>query len=140
MTETFTIGQLAKLVSVGVETIRFYEKKGLITQPPRPSSGYRKYPMDTAYRLQFIQRAKELGFTLREIQELLSFANSQEVQCDAIRNRAMAKLTDIEARMDALEGIRKVLSELVQSCEENEAFAGCPILEALAHEENDTIP
>jgi len=96
--ETLTIGKVARLAGIGVETIRFYEREGLIEEPPRRESGYRQYPEDTVHRLRFIRRAKELGFTLKEIKELLALRIDPETTCEDIRRRANTKINDIEAK------------------------------------------
>ena len=129
--KSFTIGQLAKHVGIGVETVRFYEKKGLIRQPSRRESGYRKYSEEVVQRLQFIQQAKGLGFTLHEIQELLALSLSQELACDEIRAHAETKIRDIEARIASLEIIKSSLQILVNSCIKNEIRGTCPIIEVL---------
>lgn len=94
-----TSGRVAQLASVGVETIRFYEREGLIAVPPRATFGYRHYPLDTVARLRFIKRAKDLGFSLKEIKELLALRVSPEVTCDEVRARAEAKIADIEDKI-----------------------------------------
>lgn len=127
-----SIGQLAKNTDMGVETIRFYERRGLMPEPPRAPSGYRRYPLDAADRLHFIRRAKRLGFTLDEIGTLLSLQDGGErTQVKAL---AQAKLAQIEARIDDLKRMRKTLADLETQCSGRGPVAGCPIIEAL----NDT--
>jgi len=125
---TQTIGQVAKQVGIGVETVRFYERKGLIEDPPRSSSGYRQYPGDTVERLRFIRRAKELGFRLDEIGELLGLGGNA---CTEVRAVAAAKVTDIEQRIADLDAMASVLRRLVASCDAGIHEEGCPILESL---------
>jgi len=125
---TQTIGQVAKQVGIGVETVRFYERQGLIEDPPRTSSGYRQYPPDTVERLRFIRRAKELGFSLDEIGELLGLGGDA---CAEVRALAAAKVSDIEQRIADLEAMATVLRRLVGSCDAGIGVEGCPILESL---------
>jgi MerR family copper efflux transcriptional regulator len=132
-----TIGRVAQLASVGVETIRFYEREGLITVPPRAAFGYRHYPLDTVARLHFIKRAKELGFSLKEIKELLFLRVSPEVTCDEVRARAEAKITDIEDKIRQLQRMRRALVRLAETCQGSGPVSECPILESLALEETD---
>lgn len=126
-----TIGWLARQAQVDVETIRYYERRGLIEQPPRPQSGFRHYPPETAARLRFIKRAQELGFSLEEIGELLSLRVESEATCAEVRERAEAKIADIEARLQDLQRMKQVLKRLVETCEGRGPLSACPILEAL---------
>src|SRR5437588_12379463 len=95
--KSLTIGRLAKQAGINLETVRYYERRGLLPKPPRSASGYRLFPSGAAHRLRFIQRAKELGFSLREIQDLLSLRVSPNTKSAEIRQKAEAKITDIEA-------------------------------------------
>lgn len=129
-----TIGKVATLAGVGVETIRFYERQGLIEPPPRSASGYRQYP-DTGYtRLRFIRRAKELGFSLKEIKELLALHADPHTTCADIRQRAERKLVDIDQRISDLAKIRAALDTLVAGCSAGATYAECPIMQAIAEE------
>lgn len=128
--KTMTVGQVARLAGVGVETVRFYEKSGLLEEPARRASGYREYDDQTVNRLRFIQRAKDLGFTLAEIKELLSLGCSER-PCDDVRERAEAKITEIEAKVALLLRMKEVLGRLVSSCGRQDGGSRCPILEAL---------
>lgn len=125
-----TVGQVARQAGVGVETVRFYEKNGLLEEPPRSASGYREYDEQTVNRLRFIQRAKELGFTLAEIEELLSLRYSEQ-PCDDVRRRAEAKVAQIEAKVALLLRMKEVLGRLASSCCEQSDKRRCPILESL---------
>ena len=126
-----TIGQLAKRAGVGVETVRFYERKGLIEQPRKRNSGYRVYPDDVVQRIQFIRHAKDLGFTLAEIGELLSLRPDPRTNCDAVKSRAQAKMADIDEKMASLTRMQRSLAKLVDACDRRSQTAECPILEAL---------
>ena len=127
-----TIGQVAKEAGVGVETIRFYERQGLIEQPPRPHEGFRKYSPETVATLRFTRRAKELGFTLLEIAELLGLHRHEARSCAEARQRAEAKIADIEGRIAALVRMRDALGSLVDACRERGHVGECPILESLS--------
>ncbi len=126
-----TIGRVAKRAGVGVETIRFYERKGLLEEPPRRESGYRQYPEEAVTRVRFIRRAKDLGFSLREVDELLSLRVDRRNGASAVRRRAEAKITDIEHKLADLERIKSVLVELTSCCQSKSPTGDCPILEAL---------
>ena len=127
-----TIGQLAKRAGVGVETIRFYEREGLIAEPERrPSSRYRQYPPRVVGRVRFIRRAKELGFTLKEIQELLELRVCPSSTRVDVRERVNAKVTDIEERMASLRRMKDALERLGRKCRGGGPATECPILEEL---------
>lgn len=129
-----TIGKVASLAGVGVETIRFYEREGLITRPPRKESTYRQYPEETIARISFIKRAKELGFSLKEIKEILSLSINPEVTCEDIRVRAEVKITDIETKIKNLKRMKRALAKLTAACRGEVTADKCPILEALEEE------
>jgi MerR family mercuric resistance operon transcriptional regulator len=131
-----SIGQLAKQADVGVETIRFYERQGLLPPTPLTASGYRKYPERMVERLGFIQRAKTLGFTLSEIGELLELDAESATPGAEVREKAEAKLADIEARIGDLEQMRSALKELTDRCGSDGEIA-CPILDALSGSERE---
>ena len=111
--------------------MRFYERQGLVPEPPRASSGYRAYPRSAARRLRFIVSAKELGFTLREIAELLSLRASDDAACADVQVQALAKIEDIEERIRLLSGMKSALAELVAQCGGERPISECPILDAL---------
>src|SRR5438874_8589747 len=111
-----SIGQVARRAGVGVETVRFYEREGLLQEPARKESGYRQYPEGVVARLRFIKRAKELGFSLREIKELMALRFDPATTCADVKRRAEAKITDIEIKIRHLERMRKALLKLVASC------------------------
>jgi MerR family mercuric resistance operon transcriptional regulator len=127
-----TIGKVAQRVGVGIETVRFYERQGLLNSPARsPSSGYRLYESAVITRLQFIQRGKELGFTLNEIKELLSLRVDRGSPCKSVRAKAEAKLADIDGKLEALRKMKKALLRLTQACGRTGGRSECPILVAL---------
>jgi Hg(II)-responsive transcriptional regulator len=133
--ERLTIGQVARSADVGVETVRFYERQGLIPEPPRTDSGYRQYPAETVDRLRFIQRAKELGFSLREIEELISLRLDEGARAADVRARAEAKIQDIEEKIRDLQRMRDTLRELTRACTAEGTTDQCPILGALIQPE-----
>lgn len=128
------IGELAKRSGVGVETVRFYEREGLLPEPPRTGGGYRVYDAGAVRRVRFILRAKELGFTLAETKELLELRVIDPDACGDVEATARAKIAVVDARMQELERIRTVLGDLVRACAANERTGECPILDSLADE------
>lgn len=130
-----TIGKLASAAGVGVETIRFYEREGLLPRPPRKRSGYRQYPPQAVARLVFIRRAKELGFTLKEIAELLELRVDPDKSCADVRALAKAKIVDVEEKMDDLARIKGALDKLAQACRGKGPTSECPILDAIEKED-----
>ncbi len=133
---SLTIGQLAKLASVNVETVRYYERRALLMEPPRTTSGYRQYPRDTVRRIRFIKRAQELGFTLEEISELLALRVAPETNCEAVEARARHAIARIDARVEELDRMRNALDALASACRSRRTTPDCPILDALAFEAN----
>ena len=135
--KALTIGKVANRAGIGIETVRFYEREGLIAEPPRDeSSGYRRYPEDTVARLRFVKKAKELGFSLKEIGELLSLKARPSGSCADVRSRATDKIEDIDQKIAVLQAMRKALTGLVEECSGNGPRSECPILNALNAEKN----
>ena len=128
---TLTTGQLAKRADVGVETVRFYERKGLLAEPNRRPSGYRQYDEDVVDRLRFIKRAKQLGFKLSEIKELLSLRLDPTTTCADVKSRAKEKIDDIQDKLRTLQRMKKALVKLTKACNGSGGTSECPILEAL---------
>ena len=124
-------GQLAQRANVNVETLRYYERRGLLPVPPRRESGYRVYPLESVARLHFIKRAQELGFTLEEIQELLVLRVEEGASKNDVRNRAQDKVAQIDTKISALQRMRDALSHLIDQCHGDGATSDCPILEAM---------
>jgi MerR family transcriptional regulator, copper efflux regulator len=129
-----TIGLVARRAGVGVETVRFYERRGLIEEPPRRLSGYREYDGEVVSRLGFIRRAKDLGFTLKEIKELLSLRRDPSTPAADVKRRAEAKIADIQARIRTLQRMKKALEKLTSACCGRATGAECPLLHALDQE------
>ncbi len=127
-----TIGRAARKAGVGVETIRFYERKGLIEQPPKPlNSGFRIYPEGTVERIRFIRQAQEIGFSLSEIDELLSLRADPSADSSDVRARAIAKRDEVERKIAHLRKIHAALDELISACPGQGALRHCSIMETL---------
>ena len=128
---TLTSGQVAKAAGVNVETLRFYERRGILAEPRRRRSGYREYPPETVQIVRFIKRAQGLGFTLDEIQELLALRGDDRRTCGEVRAAATAKIDEIDHKMRRLGAMKRALAVLVDSCIDDASTRECPILEAL---------
>lgn len=126
-----TIGQLAERASVGVETIRFYERKGLIIRPGRPSSGFRRYDEDIARRIEFIRHAQELGFSLREIRDLLTLRVDPKTTCAEVKQKTIEKIEEVDQKLKSLSRIRAALAAITRTCAGEGPTSECPILDAL---------
>lgn len=129
--ELLSIGQVAKKAGVGVETIRFYERQSLLDQPERKESGYRQYREDAVKRIKFIKSAKELGFSLKDILELLSLRVDPSTTCADVKKRAEIKLSDIKDKIESLKKMKKALNKLLLACSAKGPASECPILDAL---------
>ena len=129
--QSLTIGQMARQAGVGIDTIRFYERQGLLAEPRRRGSGYREYPAESLRRLRFIRRAKALAFSLREVRELLALHGASAAGCAEAAARAREKVAAIEAKIRGLEAVRAGLEELAAACERRTTSERCPLLEAL---------
>lgn len=129
------IGELAKRCGVNIDTIRYYERQGLLPLPDRLASGYRRYQASDIKRLRFVRRAKALGFALEEIKELLALSDHRDDDMGGLKAAATAKLADVETRLAELTRIRDGLHTLVEACPGEGALARCPILNALASDE-----
>lgn len=133
-----TISKVAQLSGVGVETVRFYERQGLIAQPPKPVNGFRSYPPETVRRIRFIRRAKDIGFSLREIHELLGLYFGEQTRCQEVRERAEVKIADMESKIADLNRMKSALQALVDECGNGQGE--CPILESLADDLREEEP
>lgn len=127
-----TIAHAARHAGVGVETIRFYERRGLIAQPRKPASGFREYNAETVARIRFIRQAQELGFSLREIEELLNLRADPNADCSEVRVQATTKRDEVEKKIADLKRIRAALDVLITACPGKGAVTTCSILDALA--------
>lgn len=126
-----TIGTVAKEAEVNLQTIRYYEREGLLPEPPRRPSGYRMFSSDSVRRVRFIKRAQELGFSLAEIKELLALRVDAKTSCAEVRERAQAKIADVEEKIRNLQAIKKALDRLTKVCTGRGPVSECPILESL---------
>lgn len=131
------IGEVAALAELPVATVRYYEKRGLIPEPPRTASGYRQYPPQAVDRLRFVKRAQALGFALEEIGELLDLRVEDGAACEAVEARTRAKLADVRGRIEALRRLEAVLENLATSCRSRTPTEECPVLDTLAETETD---
>jgi len=129
--DNLTRGKVAKLSGIGAETVRFYENEGLIAQPKRSESGYRLYSHQDVKRIQFIKHAKELGFSLKEIQELLALRVSAKNSCHDVKELALHKIDSIEDKIRNLHRVKRALKKLAKSCRGKGPTSDCPILEAM---------
>ena len=125
------IGELARRAKVGIETIRFYEREGLLEEPERKASGYRQYGEETVLVLQFIRRAKELGFTLKQIRSLLDLRGDTGATQADVRQKVHEKVAEIDAKIIDLQRMRDGLNSLVAQCHGDGSVKICPILNAL---------
>jgi MerR family mercuric resistance operon transcriptional regulator len=130
VTTELTIGRLADEAGVNVETIRYYQRRGLMDEPDRPRTGYRRYARDAVKRVRFIKRAQVLGFTLEEVASLLEL--DQARACAETRELAAHKLQVIAEKLADLKAMRKALTALVRECDTGPSKGGCPIIQALA--------
>lgn len=128
--QVLTIGQVAKETGIGIETIRYYERIKLMPQPKRSPSGYRRYCSTCVQRLKFIQNAKELGFSLKEISSLLSLRVKSKSKCADVKKRADRKINEIDEKLKRLQEIKRSLKNLSDKCVNGNApLSQCPILE-----------
>jgi Hg(II)-responsive transcriptional regulator len=129
--ETYKIGEVAKMAQVNIETVRYYERQGLIPPPPRKESGYRQFPKGSVDRVKFIKRAQGLGFSLKEIAGLLILKLECATTCGDIKKLADLKITEIERKIESLNKIKAELAGLAETCCENGRVHECPILIAI---------
>lgn len=123
--------ELAREAGVNTQTLRYYERIGLIDPPPRTATGYREYPESTVGLLNFVQRAKELGFQLDEVAELLHLDGGGPEACEAARQLAESRMADLDRRIHDLRRMRDSLSALAATCHRPHAERSCPLLESL---------
>ena len=130
------ISEVAEGGGVNLQTIRYYEREGLLPEPPRLRSGYRAFPEETIRRVRFIKRAQELGFSLSEIRELLTLRVDRQRDRAAVRTLTNAKLAQIDEKIRALEMMKRALQHLTDKCAGHGPASECPILEALDSEDD----
>jgi len=129
--EHLTAGKLAQKAKINIETIRFYERKGLLPKPQRTGSGYRMYSQESAQRIQFIKRSQQLGFSLNEISDLLSLRVDSKKTCGHVKEQTETKLDEIDKKIKSLRHIQKALKNMVKSCQGKGPTSKCPILDEL---------
>lgn len=125
---TRSISKVAKELAINIETVRFYERRGLIEQPSKPVTGYRHYPRETVNRIRFIKRAQELGFTLNEINSLLSL---NDKPCGHAQELAKHKLLTVKQKIRDLRHLEKALKALLIQCQSNQDDSHCPVIDSL---------
>ena len=129
--KSMTIGKVARSSGVSIDTVRYYERQGLIPAPPRKESGYRIYTEETIRRILFIKNAQELGFSLKEISELLALRVESRRSCNEVMGITQQKIDEVSGKIKSLEGIKSVLEKLKGQCKARELTSPCPILESL---------
>lgn len=133
---SMTIGRLAEAAGVSVPTVRYYERRGIVPEPPRTPSGYRQYDEAVVDRIRFIRRAQALGFTLQEIEDLLALRVDDPDACETVEGATRVKLDSIESKIGELERLRAILTRLVHCCEERATTSECPVLAMLEEDED----
>jgi MerR family transcriptional regulator, copper efflux regulator len=133
---TMTIGRLSERTGVSIDTVRFYERKGLLPPPARRASGYREYHESDIDRLRFIRRSKELGFTLAEIGELLSLSGNRRGDMRGVRRKAEQRLQQVERKIEELQRVKGGLQKLIASCPGRGELRSCPIVAALSEDQD----
>jgi Hg(II)-responsive transcriptional regulator len=128
---TLTIGQVAAAADVNIQTIRYYERRGLFAAPKRTPAGYRQYAEDAVARLRFIKHAQDLGFSLREIEELLALRVRHGTACDVVARKTRQKIDVVQQRIRDLQRMKRTLERLAAACAVRRPTAECPILEVL---------
>jgi Hg(II)-responsive transcriptional regulator len=132
-----TIGQIASAAHVNIQTIRYYERRGLFPTPRRTPAGYRQYAEDAVARLRFIKHAQELGFSLQEVQELLALRVRHGAACDVVERKTRQKIAVVQQRIRDLQRMRRTLERLAAACAARRPTDDCPILEVL--EDHDDV-
>lgn len=135
MPNSLKIGELAQLSGVNLQTVRYYERQGLLPKPLRTPSGYRLFSTDSFHRLRFIRHAKRAGFSLIEIRKLLSLRTTPGATRAEVRAHAEAKVVDIDAKIKSLKAMRRTLQKLIEGCQGSGPLNDCPILEGLGKED-----
>ncbi len=125
------IGAVAKQCGIGVETVRFYEREGLISEPSRSVSGYRQYSEIVLKQIQFVQYAKSVGFSLKDIRELLKLKHRPDTTCEEARSKLLDKVDEIQQKITALEKMKAMLLPLIDQCQADGKLADCAVLQTL---------
>ena len=132
--------EVATCAQVNTQTLRYYERRGLLPEPERTRSGYRVYSPDAVRVVRFVKRAQQLGFTLDDIESLLHLADGGPVSCDEAKTMARTRIADLQRRIDELAGMRDALTQLVDTCYQPRAERQCPILQDIETAANTTTP
>ncbi len=132
--DALTVSQLAKQAGVNAQTIRYYEREGLLPRPPRTPGGYRAFPPESAARVRFIKHAQSLGFTLKEIEELLELRVDPSMTCADVRGKAQKKIADMDQKIASLRRMKSALVRLSAACSRRGTIERCPILQSLDEE------
>lgn len=132
-----TIGELATRAGVNIQTVRYYERRGLMPRPSRSRAGYRQYRLEAADRLRFIRRAQDLGFSLEEIAELLALRVRHGSACATVEARAREKISIVDRKIGELQRMKDTLERLAAACQARETTSECPVLEALEERSDD---
>lgn len=130
--QAMNIGRLAKLAQVNIDTIRYYEQQNVLPSPARSASGYRQYGQSDLERLRFVVRAKDLGFTLAEIRDLLSLTEERGSDMRGVKHKAEARLAQVEQKIAELRRVKRGLKKLIDACPGEGELKGCPIVAALS--------
>lgn len=117
--EKITIGKLAELAHVNTETIRYYQREGILKEPAKKANGYRFYEMDYVTKISFIKKAQELGFSLKEIKSMLEINSQKKVTCSIVKKKVEEKISEIDQKIEDLQKIRQTLSKLSCACDES---------------------
>ncbi len=128
---SLTIGKLARQASVNVETVRYYERRGLIDRPSERRGAFRVYPDEAVTRIRSIKRAQSLGFSLKEIKELFDLRLDEKARCGDVMTQTERKLEEIDGKIQLLRRVERELRKLIAACEEEKSLCDCPIIEAL---------
>ena len=128
---TLTTGKLAKAGGVNIQTIRYYERRRLLKSKAKSPSGYRLYDSEALRKLRFIKNAQTLGFTLREVGELLKLRTTSTTSCRGVQDKAQAKLMQVKEKVRELQALARTLHGLIQTCRAGQPVTGCPILTSL---------
>lgn len=129
-----SIGEVAAAAGVNVQTVRYYERRGILTPVRRTPAGYRQYDDNAVARLRFIRHAQSLGFSLNEIDELLALRIRNADACRGVEQKTREKIADVDRRIRDLQRIRRTLNLLVAACKARRTTEDCPVLEALSHD------
>lgn len=130
--DSLRTGEVARQADVNVETLRFYEREGILPEPPRRTSGYREYPPETVDLIRFVKRAQELGFSLREVKELLSLRSVPRRAAKRASRLVESKIAEIDHKIRDLNAMRTALDGLRCACQQNNSLTACPIIKSLS--------